>query len=277
MFKTRVLTALALAACVLLAVFVLPEKGWFLFCAALMGAAAWEWGALAGLSGLVARIYPWLSGALFLALAFLRLPAGILLGVFAGACMFWCIVVPAWLGAKWSLRAAGNLNVLLGWAMLFPAGLALLVFREISGWFPLAVMMIAWLADSFAYFTGVLFGRHKLAPSISPGKTWEGAAGALVTVAVYCWFLPDLIALFSTKPLVGTGSAQNIIWAVGSIALVAVSIVGDLLESLFKRQAGMKDSSQLLPGHGGILDRVDSLLALLPVAAAIFLAYSLGR
>lgn len=274
MFKIRVLTALVLAASLLLAVLGLPENGWMLFCAVLMGVAAWEWTALAGLSGGMAKIYPAASGVLFALLAWCRLPVSVLFGVFIGACLFWCVLAPLWLRAKWSLRSGGPLNALLGWAVLFPAGLALLVLRG-NGWPLLAVMMIAWLADSFAYFTGVAIGRHKLAPTISPGKSWEGVGGGLVAVVVYACFLPDLLALSAGHALPVLSLTQRAAWALSCVPLVAVSVVGDLLESLFKRQAGMKDSSNLLPGHGGVLDRVDSLLALLPVAAAISLAYSL--
>ncbi len=274
MLKTRVLTALVLAAVLLSALFWLPEKGWVLFCAALMGVAAWEWCALTGLSNGLARIYPWATGGLFAVLAWLHLPLGILFGVLVGACLFWLVLAPVWLAAKWQLRSAGNLNFLLGWALLLPAGLALLLLRG-DGWPLLAVLMVAWIADSAAYFTGKAFGRNKLAPTISPGKTWEGAAGAVLGVALYSWLLPKYFSFFPGMEITASATLQSAIWIACGGLLTAVSIVGDLLESLFKRQAGMKDSSNLLPGHGGVLDRVDSLLAVLPVAAAIYLTHLL--
>jgi phosphatidate cytidylyltransferase len=132
----------------------------------------------------------------------------------------------------------------------------------------LLVFGIAWVADIAAYFAGRRFGRHKLAPTISPGKTWEGVAGAVLGVTLYAGLLHGLGApLFGHLPPV---VLLPIVWL-----LTAVSILGDLLESLFKRQAGLKDSSQLLPGHGGVLDRIDSLLALVPVASALLFAYAI--
>ena len=123
-------------------------------------------------------------------------------------------------------------------------------------------MALVWLADTAAYFSGKTFGRRKLAPAISPGKSWEGVYGALVAVAIYA-------AILAQTELLQPWALPVWMWVVVAWALTAVSIVGDLLESWFKRQAGMKDSSQLLPGHGGVLDRIDSLIAVLAVAAAL--------
>jgi phosphatidate cytidylyltransferase len=123
----------------------------------------------------------------------------------------------------------------------------------------LAVMALVWVADIAAFFSGRAFGRHKLAPSISPGKTWEGVAGAMAGVLVYGFAVaPTLPAVQNLDRLVLVGCL---------LLLTALSIVGDLFESLAKRQAGVKDSSQLLPGHGGILDRIDSQLSTLPLVA----------
>ena len=125
-------------------------------------------------------------------------------------------------------------------------------------------MAVVWIADTAAYFAGRAFGRHKLAPSISPGKTWEGVYGALLATAVYAVFLlrfaPDRMAL---------SAAAVAAWIAGLLALTALSIVGDLFESMLKRQRGVKDSGKLLPGHGGVLDRIDALLAAMPAAALI--------
>lgn len=274
MFKTRVVTALVLFVLLMAAVFYLPETGWMWFCSALMGAAAWEWCALAGLNGRVARFYPYISALLFAVLAWQRLPQNILLGIFALVSLFWLLLVPVWLLFKWRLGTAGNLNVLLGWAILLPAGLSLLVLRG-DGWLLLSVLMVAWVADTFAYFSGRLFGRHKLAPFISPGKSWEGVGGALLAVSLYIWFLPKPLIRFAGADWLASFMAQKVAWFIAGALLVAVCVVGDLLESLFKRQAGLKDSGKLLPGHGGVLDRIDSLLALLPVAAAMYLLHIL--
>ena len=121
----------------------------------------------------------------------------------------------------------------------------------------LLVMAVVWVADSAAYFTGLAFGRHKLAPAISPGKTWEGVAGAFVAVALYAFTLAGA----------ETGKRGAVAIVVVCMAMTALSIIGDLFESLCKRQAGVKDSGNVLPGHGGILDRIDGLVAALPLAA----------
>lgn len=120
----------------------------------------------------------------------------------------------------------------------------------------LYVFVLVWAADSGAYFAGRKFGKHKLAPKVSPGKTWEGVLGGLVTAAVLAWVFLQFTQINGALPL-----SQFILL---SVATVAISIVGDLTESMFKREAGIKDSSQLIPGHGGLLDRIDSLTAAVP-------------
>ena len=141
------------------------------------------------------------------------------------------------------------------------ARLALIRLQE-QPWVLLAILGIVWVADSAAYFAGHQWGRHKLAPSISPGKTWEGVAGAAVAVAVYhaaVWYC----GFGSGAP--GLGLVAALLVAV----LFPLSIIGDLFESWIKRQAGVKDSGRLLPGHGGVLDRIDALTSTLPLAALV--------
>lgn len=274
MFKTRVLTALVLVPLFLGALFGLPEKGWGLFCAGVMTAAASEWRRLSGMSAHLAILFPLATALVFICLVYFPLPISWSLGVFVAASLFWLVIVPCWLAQKWLLQRAGNFNIFLGWTLLLPAGLAMLHLRG-DGWLLLAVMMVAWVADTFAYFAGRLFGRHKLAPAISPGKTWEGAAGALLAVCVYSWLLPKPFAFFPGTFLAADAVTQKMVWVLGGALLMVVSVLGDLLESLFKRQIGLKDSGRLLPGHGGVLDRIDSLLAILPVAAALYLSHDL--
>lgn len=274
MFKTRVLTALVLVPLFLGALFGLPEKGWGLFCVAVIAAAACEWPRLSGMSGRSALLFPFVTALIFIGFVYYPLPVSWLLGIFAVASLFWLMVVPCWLAQKWRLQGAGYVNILLGWLLLLPAGLAMLYLRG-DGWLLLAIMMVAWIADTFAYISGRMFGRNKLAPAISPGKTWEGAAGALLAVCIYGWFIPKPFAFFSGTFLAADVMTQKMVWVAGGALLTTVSVLGDLLESLFKRQIGIKDSGRLLPGHGGVLDRVDSLLAILPVAATIYLAHDL--
>jgi phosphatidate cytidylyltransferase len=131
----------------------------------------------------------------------------------------------------------------------------------------LALMAIVWVADTAAYFAGRRFGKRKLAPSISPGKTWEGVYGALIAVALYALALLPFAARAGYSGALLPAAATA--WVVLVLLLAAVSIVGDLFESQLKRQRGVKDSGKLLPGHGGILDRIDALVAALPPAALI--------
>lgn len=265
MLKDRVLTAVALLAGLLVAVFLLPPALWLLLCAALCGAAAWEWGALA-------RFERPLRGSTALAFAaasaFLGWSAGLGEGHLGGAAalvplhvfsaLFWLFVVPFWLRGKWALSNP-MLASLVGFVVLVPTALAMMQLRTMGPWMLLGAMAVVWVADIAACFSGKAFGRRKLAPTISPGKTWEGAAGAALAVLI-----------FGFSVLAGLGSMPTGGLAVVALALLAwtaVSIVGDLFESLLKRQAGLKDSGSILPGHGGILDRIDSLTSTLPLVA----------
>jgi phosphatidate cytidylyltransferase len=155
--------------------------------------------------------------------------------------------------------------------MLEGAFVAIVALQARSPWLALAAMAIVWLADTAAYFAGRRFGRRKLAPQISPGKTWEGVCGALVAVGVYALLL---LPLARRAGYAGAFTAGAIIgWIVFAIALAALSVVGDLHESLLKRRAGVKDSGAVLPGHGGVLDRTDALLAAMPPVALAATAF----
>ena len=147
---------------------------------------------------------------------------------------------------------------LLGLVLLFSTWFGLMGLHRVSPWLLLAVLATVWIADTAAYFFGKRFGRIKLAPSISPGKTWEGVAGALFTVTLYG---TGLCIIFDI----------NVWLIIGLWLIVVLSIMGDLFESLLKRQAGIKDSGQLLPGHGGLLDRIDGLIPSL--ALTLFYIY----
>jgi phosphatidate cytidylyltransferase len=175
------------------------------------------------------------------------------------ATTFWTVAVPLWLARgvgtqhRLALAAAGVI-------VLAPAGYALAVLQPRQ---VLAALILVWVADTAAYFVGRKWGRRKLAPSISPGKTWEGAWGGLAAAVAY--------AIICGTFLLGTVGwvANPVAAAVTAALLAAISIVGDLFESAAKRQAGVKDSGALLPGHGGIMDRIDSATAVLPVAALL--------
>ncbi|MDY0073032.1 MAG: phosphatidate cytidylyltransferase [Thauera sp.] len=265
MLKTRVLTALALAGGLLLAVFLLSLEAWIWVCGAICALASWEWGALtrqrAASRALISATLP----LLFLLIVYQVGPEAadwetswLPLPAYALSALFWLLLVPLWLRRKWQSQAL-PFALGTGLVVLVPTALALVHLRALSPWLMLGVMAVVWVADIAAYFAGRRFGRHKLAPTISPGKTWEGAAGAGLAVCVFGLAIHTALALPGSWWLV----------AVALLIWTALSIFGDLLESLLKRQAGLKDSSGLLPGHGGILDRIDSLTSTLPVVCLV--------
>jgi phosphatidate cytidylyltransferase len=277
MLKTRVITALALLAALLPALFYLPPLAWAWVVAALSALAGWEWGSFMRL-GKTARLA--LGGIFFTicAAAVVLQPAA--MGgegwsleiawqfgrwIYLPAVVFWVCVLPFWLWQRWTMPGALG-GLLTGALVLLPALLALVQLRQLGAWTLVCIMAIVWAADVAAYFAGRAFGKRKLAPNISPGKTWAGAWGAVVGVQIYGFaashWLPQ--ALQASLPM----------FAGILLGLTALSIVGDLFESLLKRQSGMKDSSNILPGHGGILDRIDSLTSTLPLVAMLWLLAS---
>ncbi|MCK0512748.1 phosphatidate cytidylyltransferase [Aromatoleum buckelii] len=274
MLRTRVITALVLLAGLLAGIFLLPPWGWLTLAAIICAAAAWEWGGLGGFAVGPRGVFAALMGiACLLTGAMSGLagdgvspPAG-LAALYLASGMFWVAVVPLWLARKWRITGAAG-TVLVGLVVLLPPALALAHLRMLGPWLLLAVMAATFVSDIAAYFTGRAFGRHKLAPAISPGKTWEGAGGAVAGVLVFA-----LIVLASRAP--SLLDAPTVLLVVPLLAaFTAVGVLGDLFESLLKRQAGVKDSGSMLPGHGGILDRIDSLTSTLPLAglAALWLA-----
>jgi phosphatidate cytidylyltransferase len=271
MLKQRILTVAVLLPLFLAALFLLPNLYWGVLTSAVLGLAAHEWSRLAGYAGPGRWVYP----ALLVASAFAVLAAehsllrqpfiysvpGRL--VYGLAAVVWLAIVPAWLYFRWPVRDP-LLLALTGALILLPFWHALTWLQLTPGRL-LAAMGVIWTADVAAYFAGRAFGRHKLAPQISPGKTWEGVAGALVAVVLYWsairWLLPEFSRQFASGLVL-------------VVLLTAMGILGDLFESWMKRLAGLKDSGTLLPGHGGVLDRVDALTSTLPLAALYF-AYPL--
>ena len=260
MLKQRILTALVLLPLMVGMLFAANEPVWAGFAALVTLLALWEFGRMMPMSKPFQAAYLLLSFGLLLAayLSGFRLD---LRGHYA-VLAFWLLLVPVWLYAKWTVRSPWW-AALLGWALLLPFWLALVSLRPNAHAAAalLAIMALVWVADTGAYAFGRLFGRHKLAPAISPGKSWEGAIGGLACVLLYVWLMQKMQWFAVNLPL-----WQALLVAV---VLTAVSIQGDLLESWLKRAAGVKDSSQLLPGHGGVFDRTDSLIAVLSVYAAL--------
>ncbi|SCY47061.1 phosphatidate cytidylyltransferase [Nitrosospira sp. Nl5] len=262
MLKTRILTAATLLFFFLAALFYLSAIFWMVLLLALAVAGSREWSTLAKFSTPYTIAYLLLTVILGGELLFL-LSEKVLadpysrsfLWLYAGSLAFWMLVVPFFLKSNRPLKNP-VLLALTGWLLLLPTCLALYQLRAINPLLLLGFMATIWISDTAAYFTGRALGKHKLAPSISPGKTWEGVAGALVAVSIYAlaWSL-----------VVGE-EARITLLAPLLLVLAMMGIIGDLFESLMKRHAGVKDSGNILPGHGGILDRIDALTSTLPIA-----------
>ena len=240
-----------LIAALLGALFLLPRPALSLLVAVLLLLAGLEWARLCRLPQVSAWIY-----ALSVALVFLVLDhAGLQQALFVTAAVFWILIAPAWMWRGVRPNQTTWIGA-AGFAVLVPAGLAMLALRPLE---VLLVLVLVWIADSAAYFVGRAWGRRKLAPTISPGKSWEGAIGGLIGALLYAIICGYFIQGIAWAPFLATAAL-----------LAMVSIVGDLFESAAKRQAGVKDSGTLLPGHGGILDRIDSATATLPLAALLW-------
>jgi phosphatidate cytidylyltransferase len=237
----------------------------------ILALAAWEWWGFARRAQVPRIAYTVGMAAVGAVLAWgLGLWTGrpgalMLYPVYVVALLFWMIAVPVWLHLLPTAPPA-RVVLVVGVIVLVPTFLALVQLRNIHPAALLLTMGVVWVADIAAYFAGRRFGRRKLAPRVSPAKTWAGFYGALLAAGIYAlaWagqspqFVPPLV-----RDLPGTTLWMLVL--VESLAVLAV--LGDLFESALKRQAGVKDSGRLLPGHGGVLDRIDALTATLPVAA----------
>jgi phosphatidate cytidylyltransferase len=276
MLKTRIITAVVLLAVLLPEFFAASPWPFAWVTVLMMAAAGWEWARLNGLPGSGA-----MAAGLSLALACTWTLLGF--GLQAPPGGLWWLAALVWvLGGAWALRVgpggwpriARGARLLLGALLLWGAWLAIVQAKVMGVNFLLSVFCLVWAADVAAYFGGRAFGRRKLAPSISPGKSWEGVwagqIGVLLLAALWAGVIdrqfgvdsPSLYSLLFERRGVAVG-------VLGLVFLAAMSVVGDLFESLVKRAAGAKDSSQLLPGHGGVLDRIDALLPVFPLALAL--------
>lgn len=262
MLKQRVITASILTAIFLLLLFVAPLAFFTLFVAVVVALAGWEWANLSGLQGSVPRVlYAALIVIAGAALSYVVLETTVIAldnlllvsGLWWAIALLWVQSYPA-SAVLWrpvAIRGA------MGFVVLLPTMVALYALRAMPNgeFLVLAVVLLVAAADIGAYFAGRAFGKRKLAPRVSPGKTWAGAVGGVVAVAVIAVIYGLL-----------TQASISLSLAVALPTAVA-SILGDLFESMLKRQRGVKDSSQLLPGHGGVLDRIDGLVAAAPIFA----------
>ncbi|MBX2807497.1 MAG: phosphatidate cytidylyltransferase [Cellvibrionaceae bacterium] len=268
MLKQRIVTALLLVAVFLLSLFGLGGQGFIVFISALVLLGAWEWADLAGYGQVYQRLIYSLS----------TLVLTVLLSLYSGffytqtlaetsvlttllIAVSWWLVALLWVQAYpssallWGSRWA---RALIGWLVLIPGWLALIYLYQMpqGAWLIIIMVLTVFAADTGAYIFGRLFGRHKLAVAVSPGKSWEGFVGGL-----FCTLLLILLVAWQTD------FASVFVLSAIILPTALASVLGDLLESMVKRHRGVKDSGHILPGHGGVLDRLDSLTAAAPVFA----------
>jgi phosphatidate cytidylyltransferase len=276
MLGQRVMTAIVLLALLLPSLWVVSPWPFALLTLLLIAAAAWEWARLNGVVT-VAAMGP---GALLALAGLWAVHTGsathVAASVWWGAALGWAVIgaVALRAGPRVWLKWPAVLRLALGLLALWVAWLALTQARSVGVNFLLSVMCLVWAADIGAYAAGRTFGRHKLAPTISPGKSWEGVGGGVLSV--FALALLWVLVIDRQWPVDSSSLYSRLVEQLGWLGLVplalllaAYSVVGDLFESLVKRAAGAKDSSHLLPGHGGVLDRVDALLPVLPLAMAL--------
>jgi phosphatidate cytidylyltransferase len=286
MLKTRVITASVLLACFVPILLFSSVITFSLIVSLVIALAAWEWGRFLWPEQKYNAIYFSLFTQLLLILIL------ILLHQFEGqelgavqqnlqvilwiSAIFWIFCVPFILRKSLQFSIPKNIWLLTtaGLVIFVSDFYALILLREKGIWFVLTVLMIAWVADIGAYFTGKKWGKHKLAPQISPGKSREGAIGGIFMVcmiALACNHYNILMNDFFS--FIGNGYSVFSLILI-SVFLASMSVIGDLFESQLKRLIGVKDSSNLLPGHGGVLDRLDALLPVLPIAALLMMGIS---
>lgn len=279
MLKQRILTALVLIALMVWVLFAWPQPAFAVFLGVFILVGVWEWTALCGLQKLPVRLaYVMLVGIVGAVLAaspvLLAMPS-LVWPVMAVVVLWWLwafIELLVYVDARHGFLASMPGKLLSGFFLLLPAWIVPLVLRELPDtglpdgrWLTLYLFGIVWTADTGAYFAGHRWGKTKLAPHVSPGKTWEGVTGGLVAVlilalaaGVFGWHFAGL---------------ELIAWVVLSLTTAFVSVFGDLFESRAKRAAGVKDSGTLFPGHGGVLDRIDAYTAAAPLFTLVWLLW----
>ena len=278
--KQRIITALVLAPLAISAIFFLPLKFFMLFGAALFLLASKEWAGFVSKTPSFSTIYIF---GLFLGVTLMLMPVGVIWDgalpnqyIISGlivANVWWCValmLVVRYPRSASLWQSSKFIKSIFGLLTLVPFFWGLVILRSVNmhhdfyfgAELLMYVFLLVWAADTGAYFAGKNFGKHKLAPNVSPGKTIEGFFGGLVSAMIVAYFAVDFFAISDDK---------IILFFAASIITTLVSALGDLTESIFKREAGLKDSGNLLPGHGGILDRIDSLTAAVPVFALIYI------
>jgi phosphatidate cytidylyltransferase len=271
MLKARIITATLFIVLVMFCVFFLPPSGFAAISSLFFLYAFWEWTILAGFKSTASRLCCLVAMLMIVLLGLLLLQAlqrGLLFELLPWLTLLFWLLVPCFLyyfpsrSLYWQSRTIG---FIAGLFVLVPSWVALNYLRNTDPMpiWVLYVLVIVWVADIAAYFAGRRFGQHKLAVDISPGKTWEGVAGALLAT-----FLVAILGYVVLKP-----NLPIWYWLILTLMTTVFSVIGDLFESAFKRVRHLKDSGSILPGHGGLLDRLDSLTSALPIFAIGFLYY----
>ncbi len=279
MLKYRLISALVLIPAVIAALLWLPPVGFAITTLVVCMLAAWEWGQLSGFTSRSQRVWLAVLCGLLLAVMLFILPeyhqsasVPIIDGVLWASLAWWIVallMVLTYPRSATAWRQSRVLRLVFGLLTIVPFFWGMVVLRNwhydtnhyTGALWLLYVMVLVWGADSGAYVFGKMFGKHKLAPKVSPGKTWQGFLGGLLTSAIIAW-------IFGASTHLDIAPS---VLLVCSVAAALVSVLGDLTESMFKREAGIKDSGHLIPGHGGVLDRIDSLTAAVPVFACLLL------
>ena len=283
MLKQRVLTAVVLAPLAIAAIFYLPLPIFGAFILAVMAIGAWEWGPLMGFANKARRsVFVVASVTLIAGLWYMLPPESVWLskGELHQNAVYLLWLAVAWWGLSalltflyprfssfWSSHR--SVRGVFGWLTLIPTWLAFMVIRSSEyqtdpyhgAQLIMFLFLMVWSADIGAYFVGKSIGKHKLMPNVSPGKTLEGFFGG---IAFAC------VLVVSAGKIIGWTNEQFAIVLFVTVIITTISVLGDLNESMFKRQAGVKDSGTILPGHGGVLDRIDSLTATAPIYALCY-------
>ena len=284
MLKERIISAIILIAIVLTALLLFSPFYFALALGVVVTLGVWEWTQFARLKQDVWRFVITAIAGTFLFLWIYsqadylnacRVFEGYAEPLLLAAVVWWILVTSQVISYPKSAALWGKsvlLQLIFAFLTLIPFLIGVLLLRlnqyavdQYHGFILLMyVFVLVWAADSGAYFAGRKFGKRKLAPKVSPGKSWEGVVGGLITACIFAFVFLQL----SKDSLIGNASASSFV--VLSVATVAISVLGDLTESMFKRESGIKDSSNLIPGHGGILDRIDSLTAAVPFFAYFY-------
>ena len=262
MLKSRLLTAFLMGPLILWAIYAMPENYFALFSFVLVSLGAWEWAAFAGWEKPLQRGLFFLTNILLFGVVIYLQNTDLNLTIVSLSLLWWLLCIPLLLTFPFKQNHLLHKRVVktfVGIVLLSATLVSMMLIRnnpDYGSGFVLYLVLTIWFADSGAYFAGRSLGKVKLIPNVSPGKTWEGVAGAVAVTLI--------VALVSVN-LLNIPSSLSVMFILVTFVTVVYSIVGDLSESMFKRMANIKDSGNLLPGHGGILDRIDSLMSAFPI------------